>query len=229
MTHHGTRRRNRHARDHPGGSAHAARGRDRRHRVRAPSRHRPDPRPHRHPRRSPRRGDVARRSGTAPGRRDRAQSHPVRRPRVLVVHRCNTGSDRPGRGPVLRHRVPRNGLVVRRDALRGRRGRRRAPRVRRGSPDAGLARPLAFRPAHHVPDRRGLRDADGRRLYDRHHDDRPSPGHPSPLAHAHGRAGRCRAARHCRVVRMGGAAVPALGLGPQRAPARSPARGRAAT
>ena len=151
--------------------------------------------------------DPERRAGVA----DRAEPCPVRRNRLLVVHRRAAGPDRRARGPLLRDGVPRQRTVVRRDAVR-RRGRLRRPHRERVVQPAGWEHPGAG-PQHHLQPAERLRDADGGGVHAHHGDHRPAHRDRVPVAHA-GRAGlRAGAAGRRRDLAMGGAAVPRVDPG----------------
>ena len=98
--------------------------------VRTAPRHRPRAHAHLGPGEPTGRAHVARRSVAKELRGGRAQSRSLRRARVLVVRGRRTRSDRRRGGPPLCDRVPRHRAVVRRDALRRGRGRRRPDRDR---------------------------------------------------------------------------------------------------
>ena len=78
---------------------------------------------------------VADRSAATGRGGDRTEPRPVRRHRLLVVHRGDPGPGWPARGPLFRDRVPGQRPVVRGHAFRGRGGRRAGcSRRRRGRP-----------------------------------------------------------------------------------------------
>ena len=112
-------------------------------------------------------GHVGRRRRPAHGRVAEPPAAAVRRHRLLVVHRRAARSHRAGRGPLLRHRLPRQRAAVHRDVLRVRcDGRRTGQHRRRGHRRRPPRQRVAVRSSQRSGPGQRVRAADGSRVHD---------------------------------------------------------------